>query len=107
MRKVVTMFTYSKVPFSYSIVLFVIEVDSLVHHLKGPIMALAWKIDAGTRVNLKDYDPNHTDKRADRAAADQELLKLSDELSELQELLAAAQQHSLLMVLQGMDTSGK
>jgi PPK2 family polyphosphate:nucleotide phosphotransferase len=70
-------------------------------------MVLTWKIDPGTHVNLKDYDPDYTDKHSDRALADQELLKLSDELSELQELMAAAQHHSLLMVLQGMDTSGK
>ena len=70
-------------------------------------MELAWKIDPGTHVNLKDYDPNYTDKQNDRDSADKELLKLSDELSDLQELMAAAQQHSLLMVLQGMDTSGK
>jgi PPK2 family polyphosphate:nucleotide phosphotransferase len=70
-------------------------------------MELAWKIDLGTRVNLKDYDPNYTDKHSDRDSADKELLKLSDELSDLQELMAAAQHHSLLMVLQGMDTSGK
>ena len=41
------------------------------------------------------------------SSADLELQKLSDELSELQELLTAAQQQSLLVVLQGMDTSGK
>jgi PPK2 family polyphosphate:nucleotide phosphotransferase len=70
-------------------------------------MELAWKVDPGTRVNLKDYDPNYTDKHSDRDLADKELLKLSDELSDLQELLAAAQHHSILMVLQGMDTSGK
>ena len=70
-------------------------------------MELAWKVDPGTCVNLKDYDPNYTDKHSDRDLADKELLKLSDELSDLQELLAAAQHHSFLMVLQGMDTSGK
>jgi len=36
-----------------------------------------------------------------------ELQKLSDELSDLQEMLSAAQLHSMLVVLQGMDTSGK
>lgn len=39
--------------------------------------------------------------------ASAELEKLSEELGELQQLLAAAQHHSLLIVLQGMDTSGK
>jgi len=70
-------------------------------------MNYVWKVDAGSKVKLKDYDPGYTEKLDDRAFADQELQALSNELSELQELLAAAQQHSLLVVLQGMDTSGK
>jgi PPK2 family polyphosphate:nucleotide phosphotransferase len=70
-------------------------------------MNYVWKVDAGSKVKLKDYDPGYTEKLNDRASVDQELQALSNELSELQELLAAAQQHSLLVVLQGMDTSGK
>ena len=70
-------------------------------------MNYVWKVDAGSKVKLKDYDPGYTEKLSDRASVDQELQALSNELSELQELLAAAQQHSLLVVLQGMDTSGK
>jgi PPK2 family polyphosphate:nucleotide phosphotransferase len=70
-------------------------------------MNYVWKVDAGSKVKLKDYNPDDTEKLSDRASVDQELQALSNELSELQELLAAAQQHSLLVVLQGMDTSGK
>ncbi len=70
-------------------------------------MELLWKVEEGSHIKLKDYDPGYTDKHADHAEAEQELLKLSDELDQLQELMAAAQQHSLLLVLQGMDTSGK
>ncbi len=70
-------------------------------------MALLWKIDEGTKVKLKDYDPGYIDNHVDHASAKGTLEKLSDELSELQEYLAAAQHHSLLIVLQGMDTSGK
>lgn len=66
-----------------------------------------WKVDPGSNVKLKDYDPGSTDKYEDRASADLKLQELSDELSELQELLSAAQKNSLLVVLQGMDTSGK
>jgi len=66
-----------------------------------------WKVDAGSNVKLKDYDPDSTDTYEDRVSADLELQALSDELSELQELLSAAQKNSLLVVLQGMDTSGK
>ena len=65
------------------------------------------KVDPGSKVRLKDYDPGYTAKHSDRASADKELQELSDELSELQELLAAAQHHGMLIVLQGMDTSGK
>src|SRR5207248_8639830 len=64
-------------------------------------------IDDGSKVELKDYDPDYTDEQSDRAAAQTELQRLSDELSDLQELMAAAQHHSLLVILQGMDTSGK
>src|SRR6266849_4245543 len=65
------------------------------------------KVDPGSEVRLKDYDPGYTAKHSDRASADKELQELSDELNELQELLAAAQHHGMLIVLQGMDTSGK
>jgi PPK2 family polyphosphate:nucleotide phosphotransferase len=70
-------------------------------------MQLAWKVAEGSKVKLKDYDPNFLDKNTDRALAMAELDQLGRELSELQHLLAAAQHHSLLIVLQGMDTSGK
>ncbi|MGI9059676.1 MAG: polyphosphate kinase 2 family protein [Ktedonobacteraceae bacterium] len=70
-------------------------------------MTLAWKVNEGSKVKLDDYDPNFKDQSSDHASAEVELAKLSDELSDLQELLAAAQHHSLLVVLQGMDTSGK
>jgi len=66
-----------------------------------------WKVDAGSKVKLKDYDADYTDTYEDRVSADQKLQELSNELSELQELLSAAQKNSLLVVLQGMDTSGK
>jgi PPK2 family polyphosphate:nucleotide phosphotransferase len=68
---------------------------------------LAWKVNEDEKLKLKDYDPDYTDEHTQRDKVDKELARLSDELSELQELMAAAQQHSLLMVLQGMDTSGK
>ena len=70
-------------------------------------MQLAWKVAEGSKVKLKDYDPDYLDKYTDRALASAELEKLSEELGELQQSLAAAHHHSLLMVLQGMDTSGK
>jgi PPK2 family polyphosphate:nucleotide phosphotransferase len=70
-------------------------------------MELAWKVEAGSKVKLKDYDPNYVDEHTDPVSARAELEILTRELGGLQELLAAAQHHSLLVVLQGMDTSGK
>ncbi len=70
-------------------------------------MKYVWKVEEGSKVNLKHYDPNYTDKLVDPDDAKEELAALGKELSDLQELLAAAQHHSLLIVLQGMDTSGK
>jgi len=70
-------------------------------------MELAWKVEAGSKIKLKDYDPNYVDEHTDPVSARAELEVLTRELGELQELLAAAQHHSLLVVLQGMDTSGK
>ena len=70
-------------------------------------MQLAWKVEEGSQVKLKDYDPDYIDEHTDPAMARAELEILGAELSELQELLAAAQHHSLLVVLQGMDASGK
>ncbi len=68
---------------------------------------LLWKIKEGTNVKLNDYDPNYIDKTVQRDSAVSELRRLGDELNELQEIMQAAQHHSLLMILQGMDTSGK
>ena len=70
-------------------------------------MDLLWKVNEGSKVKLKDYDPGYIDEQNDRTSAEAVLQSLSNELSELQELLAAAQHQSLLVVLQGMDTSGK
>jgi PPK2 family polyphosphate:nucleotide phosphotransferase len=68
---------------------------------------LAWKVEKDSKVRLKDYDPDFLDPYTDRALASAELEKLREDLGQLQQLLAAAHQHSLLIVLQGMDTSGK
>lgn len=60
----------------------------------------------GTRVRLDELDPRH-DAGLERAEADALMTALDDELAELQELLYAAGRHSVLLILQGMDTSGK
>jgi PPK2 family polyphosphate:nucleotide phosphotransferase len=68
---------------------------------------LLWKIDEGSTVKLQDFDPGYIAQDVDQANAAKELAQLSDELNVLQEILAAAAHQSLLIVLQGMDTSGK
>src|SRR5579875_54324 len=70
-------------------------------------MDLVWKIKEGTNVKLKDYDPDFTNGYSHHNEAKEDLESLGDELSELQELLWAAAHNSLLIILQGMDTSGK
>lgn len=67
---------------------------------------LTFKVEPGSRVKLSDYDPRHDGdmKRKDAEAA---LAPLATEIDELQELLYGAGTHSLLVIMQGMDTSGK
>lgn len=69
-------------------------------------MKYSFMIEPGHTVKLKDYDPDFNAglKKEDAAA---KLVKLGEELSELQYLMYAAADTSLLIVLQGMDTSGK
>ena len=68
---------------------------------------LLWKVEEGTKVKLKDYDPGYTANHTDHASAKGELEQLAKEMSTLQEALSAAQHQSMLIILQGMDTSGK
>jgi polyphosphate kinase 2 (PPK2 family) len=69
-------------------------------------MGLTIKVDPGEKVRLAKTD---TDRAAGltKSAGNARLAALSEQLGELQELLFAAQRHAVLIVLQGMDTSGK
>ena len=69
-------------------------------------MTLSIPINPGSKVKLAKIDPEDTFGLTKEQAIEH-LDKLTDELGELQELLYAARQHSVLMILQGMDTSGK
>jgi PPK2 family polyphosphate:nucleotide phosphotransferase len=68
---------------------------------------LLWKVKEGTNVKLKDFDPDYIAQNIDHTSADTELERLDEELYKLQEVMWAAHHHSLLIILQGMDTSGK
>jgi PPK2 family polyphosphate:nucleotide phosphotransferase len=69
-------------------------------------MSYAFKVEPGRKVKLSNYDPD-----ADGGLSNEEgraqFATLSARLGELQEELYAAGQHSVLMILQGIDTSGK
>lgn len=70
-----------------------------------------YRVKPDSRVRLKDYDPDDTDeyKKNDeaKAAAKKEVERLTTRLGQLQERLYANGSSALLIVLQGMDTSGK
>jgi len=72
----------------------------------GVGMPYAFKITPGKKVKLSDYDPG-ADGGLSKEAGKVLFAKLNAQLDALQEELYAAGKHSVLMVLQGMDTSGK
>ncbi len=69
-------------------------------------MAYGKQIESSQKINLKDYDADD-DGGLDKEAGIAKATALGKELDELQDLMFFAGQHSLLLVLQGMDTSGK
>ena len=70
-------------------------------------MGLTTRIGGNLRdIRLDDYDPDFTGGMSEEKA-EKHLKALHHELHELQELLYGAKQNALLVVLQGMDTSGK
>jgi PPK2 family polyphosphate:nucleotide phosphotransferase len=67
-----------------------------------------YRVTSGAKINLSDWDPNDTSYfKGGKDAAKERLKELNKELEKLQELLHAEHRHKLLVVLQGMDTSGK
>jgi PPK2 family polyphosphate:nucleotide phosphotransferase len=69
-------------------------------------MGYAHRLEGKHKIKLKDFDPG--DKAGlKRGEGEEQTASLLEELIELQELLYAAQTESLLVVLQGRDTSGK
>jgi PPK2 family polyphosphate:nucleotide phosphotransferase len=72
---------------------------------------IEWKrylIKPGQSVDLSEWDPASTPAwKHDKEAAEQRTRQLNAELEKLQELLFAEGKHKVLIVLQGMDTSGK
>jgi PPK2 family polyphosphate:nucleotide phosphotransferase len=69
-------------------------------------MGLTIRVDPGDKVRLAKTDTDR-DGGLSKSAGNERLDTLSEQLGELQELLFAAHRHAVLIVLQGMDTSGK
>lgn len=65
------------------------------------------QIKSGERVSLKKIDPSDTGDFRSAEEAEPHLKKQLDELIKLENLLYAENRHALLIILQGMDTSGK
>src|SRR5262249_35845470 len=66
-----------------------------------------FKIPPGTTVKLKDIDPAFKDRHQSHEDAIDEIKRDQQRLRELQELLYAEHQRSLLICLQAMDTGGQ
>ena len=69
-------------------------------------MGYAHRLEGEHRIKLKDFDPGE-DAGLKREEAEKKTALLLEELTELQELLYAARRQSVLIILQGRDTSGK
>jgi len=65
------------------------------------------RVRPGSRVRLDRIDPSDTGKHGDEAAARAKLARDIERLAKLQDVLYAERRHAVLIVFQGMDTSGK
>lgn len=77
-----------------------------VHTSSFLFMSYAHRITGKKKIKLKNIDPDD-DGGLTRELAEAKTAKLCAELTELQTLLYAAGEQSVLIVLQGRDTSGK
>jgi PPK2 family polyphosphate:nucleotide phosphotransferase len=66
-----------------------------------------FKVRAGSKVNLKEFDPSFKDGHESHESAEEETAHFQKRLRELQYLLYAERRHSLLICLQALDTGGK
>lgn len=67
----------------------------------------AVRVAPGSAVNLSERDPESEDLFPDKDKAKQHLKECAEAIDTLQDRLYAEQKRSLLVVLQGIDTSGK
>jgi PPK2 family polyphosphate:nucleotide phosphotransferase len=64
-------------------------------------------VKPGSKVSLRDYDPADTGPYESAEEAEPALKQQLEEMVKLQNLLYASNRSALLIILQGMDTSGK
>jgi PPK2 family polyphosphate:nucleotide phosphotransferase len=66
-----------------------------------------FRVDEGSKVNLKNHPTDFTDGFNDKKDAVKDLVKNVERLAELQDTLYAENVHSLLLIFQAMDAAGK
>jgi PPK2 family polyphosphate:nucleotide phosphotransferase len=71
-----------------------------------PDLRGALRVKPGTKVDLSKLDPGETHGHQ-KESAEQEISELLGRMAQLQDKLWAEQKHALLIVLQGIDASGK
>jgi PPK2 family polyphosphate:nucleotide phosphotransferase len=64
-------------------------------------------VEPGSKVRLRDIDPDYHGKLESQAAAHSEIQAYIRKMDKLQYLLYAEKKHALLLVLQGVDAAGK
>lgn len=60
-----------------------------------------------TKVKLEDFDPGYHGKHESHKGSEKEVQAYVEKLDQLQDLMYAGHKHSLLIVLQGLDSAGK
>jgi PPK2 family polyphosphate:nucleotide phosphotransferase len=78
-----------------------------VAQLSVPNRNKKFLVEPGTNVKLGEIDPSYRGTYESREAAEPEIHSLVLKLDQLQYLMYAERKHSLLVVLQGLDASGK
>jgi len=67
-----------------------------------------YRVQPNQKINLDEWDPGDTGEfDGDKGDGKDHLDDLNESLEELQEMLYAESKHKVLIILQGMDTSGK
>ena len=66
-----------------------------------------YRVSGKQKVHLRDYDPDDVRLAPTKSEAKKKSAELQEKLAELQELVFASREHKVLILLQGMDASGK